>query len=207
MAILGNLVGVMQIKSAEFVTSAERLEQCPQWATPEFAFIGRSNVGKSSLVNLLAGRHALAKVSATPGKTRQLNFFLINQRWSLVDLPGYGYAKASRSDKAAFNQLVAGYLSARPNLSKVYVLIDSRHEPQAIDLEFVEWLSATTAAYELVFTKVDKLPAGKVATHARLFIEALAGLGLEAPPVIPCSAKTKVGRQELLGSIREGMDA
>ncbi len=197
----------MQIKSAEFVTSAGSVDGCPAWQHPEFAFIGRSNVGKSSLINLLAGRHTLAKVSGTPGKTRLLNFFLINHQWSLVDLPGYGFAKTTRAEKATFNRLVADYITSRLNLRKVFVLIDSRHEPQAIDLDFVAWQAATGVPFELVMTKVDKVSRSKAAAHEQAFVAAMAELGLPPPPVSHCSAKSRAGRQELLGRIRLGMDS
>ena len=133
----------MQIKSAVFVTSASGLPACPVWERPEFAFIGRSNVGKSSMINMLAHKDALAKVSATPGKTRLLNFFLMNNLWSLVDLPGYGFARAAKSDKFDFNELVGDYLEQRPNLRRVFVLLDSRLTPQRIDVDFTAWLGST----------------------------------------------------------------
>ena len=146
----------MKIRSAEFITSAADVERCPPWGHPEVAFIGRSNVGKSSLINMLAHQRQLAKVSATPGKTQLLNFFLINNTWSLVDLPGYGYAKTAKSGKHEFNKLVADYLASRENLIHTFVLIDTRLEPQTIDLAFIEWLIGTPAPYSLVFTKADK---------------------------------------------------
>lgn len=171
----------MRIKSAEFVTSARNLAECPDWAYPEFAFIGRSNVGKSSMINLLAKRDALAKVSATPGKTRLLNFFLMNQAWALVDLPGYGFAKAARSEKFDFNERAGDYLEQRANLRRVFVLIDSRHEPQRIDLDFLAWLGGTGVPFSLVFTKTDKQSPSKTRANTALFLETLAPL----VPVLP----------------------
>ena len=146
----------MKIKSATFITSARGLADCPVWDRPEFAFIGRSNVGKSSLINLLANQHSLAKVSATPGKTRLLNFFLMNDSWSLVDLPGYGFAKAAKAEKFDFNQMAGDYLEQRENLRRVFVLIDSRHPPQRIDVDFTTWLGGSGVPFSLIFTKADK---------------------------------------------------
>ncbi|RPJ35098.1 MAG: YihA family ribosome biogenesis GTP-binding protein [Verrucomicrobiaceae bacterium] len=191
----------MQIKSAEFITSASGLEQCPDWAHPEFAFIGRSNVGKSSLINLLANRSALAKVSATPGKTRLLNFFLINGAWSLVDLPGYGFAKVAESEKFDFNERAGDYLERRPNLRRVFVLIDSRHKPQRIDLDFLSWLGGTGVPFSLVFTKTDKQSAAKTKAAIALFEETLAPLVPVLPEVLTSSAKTRDGRSAILHAI------
>jgi GTP-binding protein len=192
----------MQIKSAEFVTSARALSECPAWEYPEFAFIGRSNVGKSSLVNLLANRHSLAKVSATPGKTRLLNFFLINQSWSLVDLPGYGFAKAAKNEKFDFNERAGDYLEGRANLRRVFTLIDSRHKPQRIDLDFLEWLGGTGTPFSLVFTKTDKQSPAKTKASIALFLQALAPA---APEVLASSAKSRDGRLEILRAIGRGL--
>jgi GTP-binding protein len=188
----------MRIHSAEFITSAAGLPGCPAWATPEFAFIGRSNVGKSSMINLLANRHGLAKVSATPGKTRLLNFFLMNGSWSLVDLPGYGYAKADKGEKFDFNALAGDYLEQRENLRRVFVLIDSRHPPQRIDVDFVAWLGTTGALFSLVFTKADKQSAAKTKANIALFQETISPfLGVQ-PETLASSAKTRAGRDEIL---------
>src|SRR4051812_13821569 len=146
----------MKIKSAELELSATDLASCPRSVRPEFALIGRSNVGKSSLINSLTQRRNLARVSSTPGKTQLMNFFLINGSWRLVDLPGYGYAKISKEKRFEFNAAAADYLSVREHLTRTFVLIDSRLEPQAIDLEFISWLEPTRAPYALIFTKVDK---------------------------------------------------
>jgi GTP-binding protein len=141
----------MKIKTAAFETSAPDLRSCPKWVLPEFAFIGRSNVGKSSLINALAARRDLAKVSSTPGKTQLINFYVINEAWSIVDLPGYGYAEVGRQRRFEFNAAVAEFLSGRRNLRGVFVLIDSRLEPQAIDFEFLRWLDGCSAPYTLIF--------------------------------------------------------
>lgn len=191
----------MQIKSAEFIASCRSLEECPSWAHPEFAFIGRSNVGKSSLINLLANRHSLAKVSATPGKTRMLNFFLMNGAWSLVDLPGYGFAKVAKTEKFDFNERAGDYLERRTNLRRTFVLIDSRHKPQRIDLDFLEWLGGTGAPFSLVFTKSDKQSAAKTRDAIELFLETLAPLVSELPEALSSSAKTRDGRSAVLHAI------
>jgi GTP-binding protein len=195
----------MQIRSAEFVTSACGLNDCPVWDRPEFAFIGRSNVGKSSMINLLSRKDSLAKISATPGKTRLLNFFLINHKWSLVDLPGYGFAKAAKAEKFDFNKLVGDYLEHRENLRRVFVLIDSRLTPQRIDLDFIAWLGGTGAPFTLVFTKIDKQSATKTRTNIGLFRESVMPLLQQEVEVLISSAKTGDGRNDILGMIGAGI--
>jgi GTP-binding protein len=191
----------MKINSAEFKVSAPHLRACPNWAWPEFAFIGRSNVGKSSLINQLTGRRDLAKVSGTPGKTQLMNFFLINGAWSLVDLPGYGYAKVGREQRADFNEAVADYLAQRPNLRRVFVLLDSRLPPQAIDVDFLQWLEGCTVPYAVVFTKTDKQSVSQTRTAIDAFKRAAAAWRTEPPPILTSSAKTGSGRAELLATI------
>ena len=191
----------MRIQSAVFITSAKGLSGCPAWDRPEFAFIGRSNVGKSSLINLLANKDALAKVSATPGKTRLLNFFLLNERWSLVDLPGYGFAKTAKHEKFDFNELVGDYLEQRENLRHVFVLIDSRLSPQRIDLDFIAWLASVGTPFSLIFTKTDKQSAAKAEASIALFQESLAPRLTAMPEILACSAKTRVGREDVLRRI------
>ncbi len=193
----------MKILSAKFLISAPDLSACPASDLPEFAFIGRSNVGKSSLLNMLAGAKALAKVSATPGHTQLINFFTIDNTWSLVDLPGYGYARKARSERARFQQMIASYLTGRTNLACVFVLIDSRHEPQAIDLEFVQWLLEESVPFTLVFSKADTVKAGLLAKNIELFLGKIAAWCGELPRVFTTSAKTRSGRHELLGFIGE----
>lgn len=196
----------MRIKTAEFIRSARSLAECPAWEYPEFAFIGRSNVGKSSLINLLAGRHGLAKVSATPGKTRLLNFFLINGQWSLVDLPGYGYAKAAQGERFDFQDRAGEYLEKRSQLRRVFVLIDSRHKPQRIDLEFTAWLGAAGVPFSLVFTKTDKQSPAKTRESITCFLETIAPVLPGGPPaVLTSSAKTRAGRNEILHAIRSSV--
>ncbi len=196
----------MKIKSATFITSAKGLSGCPDWAHPEFAFIGRSNVGKSSMINMLSNQKALAKVSATPGKTRLLNFFLMNERWSLVDLPGYGFAKTSKGEKLDFLELVGDYLEQRENLRRVFVLIDSRHKPQQIDLEFISWLENTGAPFSLIFTKADKQSPAKTRASITLFQETLARLIQSDPEVLVSSSLHRSGREDILRSIQRSLD-
>ena len=191
----------MQIKSAKFITSASGQADCPPWEQPEFAFIGRSNVGKSSMINMLSNKDGLAKVSATPGKTRLINFFLMNDSWSLVDLPGYGFAKAAKHEKFDFNQRVGDYIEHRLNLRHVFVLIDSRLPPQTIDLDFLAWLGETGAPFSLVFTKADKQSPTKTRKQIALFLETMAQHFTGLPAYLVSSSKTRDGRREILGAI------
>lgn len=191
----------MKITSAEFKVSAPDLRSSPEWNRPEFALIGRSNVGKSSLINLLSGRRDLAKVSGTPGKTQLINFFLINGAWALVDLPGYGYAKTSQDRRADFSETVAEFLAGRVNLRCVFVLIDSRLAPQAIDLDFLRWLESKEVPYALIFTKTDKQSASRSRAAIAAFSEALRSWRSELPPIFTSSAETGAGRTEILAAI------
>ncbi len=193
-------------RSIEFVTSAPDLARCPAPELPEFAFIGRSNVGKSSLLNLIAGQKGLAKVSATPGHTRLINFFRTGSGAMLVDLPGYGYAKTGRATREQFGETVAGYLSGRENLALVFVLIDARLTPQAIDLEFLEWLVEREVRLALVFTKTDKLKPRAMEANVVGFVAKLAEICEGQPEVFISSAKTGAGRKELLGRIGQDVD-
>jgi GTP-binding protein len=194
----------MKIKTAEFERSAPDLASCPQSVRPDFAFIGRSNVGKSSLINSLTQKKDLAKVSDLPGKTKLINFFLINNTWHLVDLPGYGFAKVTKEQRADFNESVADYLENRENLLCVFVLIDSNLPPQKIDLEFLEWLGSTPTPFVLVFTKADKLSATRAQANIDAFKKSIAGWwGDELPGIIVSSSKTKDGRSEILDVIAE----
>jgi GTP-binding protein len=191
----------MVIKSAVLEASAPTASAIPAAAVPEFAFIGRSNVGKSSLINMLAGRHDLAHVSATPGKTRLLNFYRINNNWRLVDLPGYGFAKVAKDKRADFNVAVADYLEHGPNLSCVFVLIDACLPPQRIDIEFIRWLDSRDVPYVLVFTKADKISRGRLPATVAAMERELATAGVPAPESFAASAKTRDGRDALLGFI------
>jgi GTP-binding protein len=197
----------MNITSAIFETSAPDLDSCPAETLPEFAFIGRSNVGKSSLLNLLAGKKGLAKVSAVPGYTKLINFFIMNKTWRLVDLPGYGYAHVARENKARFNDAVNDYLENRPNLFCVFVLIDSRLPPQKIDLEFVQWLGTQEPPFVLVFTKTDKVKAGQLQKNIEVFLASLGGTGVSLPEVFTSSSVTKNGVSELLSFVGKTLKA
>jgi GTP-binding protein len=197
----------MKIKTATFEVSAPELRSCPRWALPEFAFIGRSNVGKSSLINLLTERRELAKVSATPGKTQLINFFVINEAWSLVDLPGYGYAEVGRQRRLEFNEAVAEFLSGRRNLRCVFVLIDSRLDPQPIDLEFLQWLEGCKVPFALVFTKTDKQSATQTRMKMAGFTSAMRAWRAELTSMLVSSAKTGAGRADVLAHIEKVLAA
>jgi GTP-binding protein len=191
----------MKIDAAKFDRSAPDLKSCPNWNLPEIAFIGRSNVGKSSLLNALVGRRDLAKISATPGKTQLINFFTVNDRWSLVDLPGYGFAAVGHQRRDEFNAAVSEYLEKRQNIICVFVLIDSRLPPQSIDLQFLRWLVGCAVPFALVFTKTDKQSDTRTREGIKEFTRAMTEAGMEVPSFFSTSAKTKVGRDELLGFI------
>jgi len=195
----------MNISSAIFDRSAPDLDSCPDESLPEFAFIGRSNVGKSSLLNMLSGRRELARVSTTPGFTKLINIFTMNKTWRLVDLPGYGFAQVARKDKSKFNQAVADYLQHRPNLCCIFVLIDSGLSPQALDLEFVEWLASNALPFVLVFTKTDTVAPATARTNLAAFTDRISGWFEKLPEIFTCSATTKQGRSELLSLIEVAM--
>jgi len=197
----------MDISSAIFECSAPDLESCPDESLPEFAFIGRSNVGKSSLLNLLAGEQGLARVSPTPGFTKLINIFTINKTWRLVDLPGYGFATGARKDSAKFNQAVLNYLEHRTNLCSVFALIDSTLPPQDVDVDFVEWLTRNAVPYVLVFTKADKVTPAVAQANNVAFMKHIAAWFEKPPVTFTCSAATGQGRTELLGVIDELMTA
>ncbi len=191
----------MKIQSAIFERGAVSFDGCPDSQLPEFAFIGRSNVGKSSLINLLSGIEGLARVSGNPGRTREINFFTVNDQWSLVDLPGYGYAKVSKADRERFQKFISDYLIGRENLFCAFVLIDSRHPPQRIDLEFVQWLVEGGVPFALVFTKADKSKPAVVRKNITLLLEAMKAWSEGEPAVFTTSAKTREGRKEILAFI------
>lgn len=197
----------MDISSAIFDGSAPDLDSCPDETLPEFAFIGRSNVGKSSLLNMLAGKEHLARVSPTPGFTKLINIFTMNKCWRLVDLPGYGFASGARKDSAKFNQAVMNYLKHRTNLCSVFALIDSTLPPQEVDVEFVEWLTRNAVPYVLVGTKADKVSSATAQANQAAFMARIAAWFEKPPPVFNCSAKTGQGRSDLLGVIEELMKA
>lgn len=193
----------MIIKTAEFEISNSDVSKCPSTTLPEYAFIGRSNVGKSSLINMLTGRKALAKTSQTPGKTLLINHFKINDEWYIVDLPGYGYAKRSKDSRDKLERIIKGYIMERAQMTNLFVLIDSRIKPQKIDLEFMQWLGENDIPFSIVFTKLDKL--GRVAgnTAIEAYKRELMKYWEELPPVFLTSSEDGRGRDELLNYISE----
>ena len=193
----------MIIRSAEFIKSSTKLSQCPDPIKPEFAFIGRSNVGKSSLINLLVGKKSLAKISSKPGKTQTINHFLVNDAWYLVDLPGYGFASVSQATRAAWTKMMEQYFLKRENLECVFVLIDVRIEPQASDLDFIQWLGENNIPMTLVFTKSDKPGKNQVAQSISRYKKKLNERWDELPTMIISSAETKKGREEILEIIQQ----
>lgn len=198
---------LMEIKDAKYLISSAGYTQCPAPDRPEYAFIGRSNVGKSSLINMLCNKKGLAKTSSSPGKTQLINHFEIvsgdRAKWYLVDLPGYGYAKTSQSSRRRWEQMIEGYIRKRENLVCLFVLIDSRHEPQKIDIAFINQLGKWELPFVLVFTKSDKNKPGATQRHVNLFLSALQESWEEAPPFFITSAQTKEGQQPLLDYIHQ----
>lgn len=188
----------MEIKTAEFTLSAPMVSMCPQDIKPEYAFIGRSNVGKSSLINMLTNHKKLAKTSQTPGKTLLINHFIINKEWYLVDLPGYGFAKRSKKEIARLDQMIRGYILQREQLVNVFVLVDVRLEAQAIDLDFINWLGESSVPFAIVFTKADKLTQNKVAQNVEAYKKKLSEIWEELPPIYITSSESRKGREELL---------
>ncbi|HZJ73891.1 MAG TPA: ribosome biogenesis GTP-binding protein YihA/YsxC [Perlabentimonas sp.] len=193
----------MIIRSANFVKSSAELKQCPEHNLPEYAFIGRSNVGKSSLINMLTGINTLAKVSSTPGKTQLINHFEINKSWYLVDLPGYGYAKTGKKQRAVFAQMNTKYITNRETLTCLFVLIDSRHEPQQIDTTFIGWLGANGIPFALIFTKSDKLKPAVLKTNIEAYKNHLYETWEELPPIFISSSTNRSGREEILDYIAQ----
>ena len=191
----------MEIKNAEFTLSAPQVSLCPKDTKPEFAFIGRSNVGKSSLINMLRGNKNLAKTSATPGKTTLINHFIINREWYLVDLPGYGFAKRSKTEIAALDRMIRGYILQREQLVNVFVLVDIRLEPQKIDLEFIDWLGMSQIPFSIIFTKADKIGRNKVQQNVAAYTRRLSETWEELPPYFVTSSEERTGKEEVLGYI------
>ena len=188
----------MKINSVNFLKSSQNLKQCPETLLPEVAFIGRSNVGKSSLINALTGRKKLAKVSATPGKTQLINHFEIDENWLLVDLPGYGWAKVSKSKKSEWEKNINDYLLERTNLIELFVLIDVRHEPQKIDINFIEWLYDIEIPFSLIFTKADKISKNKVASNTNRYMKIVKKIFNDKPNFITTSAELRTGTENVL---------
>lgn len=193
----------MEIKQAEFSLSAPMVSMCPKDTKPEYAFIGRSNVGKSSLINMLTNNKKLAKTSSTPGKTLLINHFIINKEWYLVDLPGYGYAKRSKKEVDKLDQMIRGYILQREQLVNVFVLVDIRLEPQKIDLEFIEWLGVSSIPFAIVFTKADKLTPNKCRQAMDVYGKKLSETWEELPPMFLTSSEKKDGRDDVLNYIEQ----
>lgn len=191
----------MDINSAKFVMSNTDVKKCPQDNKPEYAFIGRSNVGKSSLINMLTGQKGLAMTSATPGKTLLINHFIINDNWYLVDLPGYGYAKRGQKQQAQITKIIEDYVLDREQLTSLFVLVDCRHEPQKIDLEFITWLGENSVPFGIIFTKADKLSHSKLVENIRHYQEILSEQWEELPVSFITSSAKKMGRTEILDYI------
>lgn len=193
----------MKIKTANFVISNTDLKKCPKPDMPEYAFIGRSNVGKSSLINMLTNRNKLAKTSGKPGKTRLINHFLINEEWYLVDLPGYGYAKVSKKERNVWSGFIKEYILTRENLMNLFVLIDSRHEPQKNDMEFMENLGVNGIPFVIIFTKADKLKNNKLNANISLYKKAMEQIWETMPKYFISSAVNTTGQEDILNFIEE----
>jgi GTP-binding protein len=193
----------MNVAHAEFVISNTKLEQCPKSKLPEYAFIGRSNVGKSSLINMLCNRKKLAKTSSRPGKTQLINHFLINKQWHLVDLPGYGYARVSKTQKKTFQKFIINYFIKRKELISAFLLIDFRHKPQNLDLEFMSWLGENFIPFSIIFTKSDKLKEKEIKENTSKYLKRLEEDWEEVPKYFITSSEKKIGKDELLNYIDE----
>jgi len=193
----------MHIEEVRFIGSFKKESQCPKERKPEFAFIGRSNVGKSSLINMLCNRKGVAKVSNTPGKTQSINYFDIDDQWFLVDLPGYGYARTSKKDRSSWEKMIERYLLIRENLQVAFVLIDIRHELQEIDKEFINWLGENQIPFNIVYTKMDKLKKAQISTNVKKIQSELLKYWNSLPQQFITSSEKHVGREEILNFIKE----
>ena len=193
----------MKIKTAEFVISNSDVAKCPEGNKPEYAFIGRSNVGKSSLINMLTGRNGLAKTSSTPGKTLLINHFIVNDEWYIVDLPGYGYARRGKETREQLARMIKSYIMQRQQMVNLFVLVDSRHKPQKIDMEFITWLGENGVPFSIVFTKLDKLGSVAGVRNVEEYKQALLEQWEELPPVFVTSSADGRGREELLDYIEQ----
>ncbi len=193
----------MKINYADFVISSTIWTKCPEPTIPEYAMIGRSNVGKSSLINMVTGRRKLAKISGTPGKTITINHFKINDEWYLVDLPGYGYARRSKTERTKWEKMIKGYILNRENLLTLFTLIDVRHEPQKNDMEFIEWLGISKIPFVMIFTKADKLTRNQLESNLAAYKKQMLNSWEELPPMIVTSSETGLGKDEFLKYIKE----
>lgn len=191
----------MKIKSATFIVSNSEVAKCPKDNLPEYAFIGRSNVGKSSLINMLTDKKSLAKTSGRPGKTQLINHFIINGNWYLVDLPGYGYARVSKSSKRKFQKFITDYFEKRQQLVSAFVLVDIRHKPQPIDLEFMQYLGESGIPFAIIFTKADKLKPKAIENHVDDYCQELLKTWEELPHYLVTSSSKKIGQEEVLNFI------
>ena len=191
----------MEVKSAEFVVSNTDVRKCPAGARPEYAFIGRSNVGKSSLINMITNQKQLAMTSQKPGKTQLINHFLINNEWYLVDLPGYGYAQRGKTGRETMRRIIEDYILEREQLTCLFVLIDSRHKPQKIDLEFMGWLGENGIPFAIIFTKIDKISKGKLGENMEIFRNKMFETWEELPVILVSSAEKKEGKEDILAYI------
>lgn len=194
---------MMEIKSAEFVISNTDVQKCPDGTRPEYAFIGRSNVGKSSLINMLTARKRLAMTSQKPGKTQLINHFIINDDWYLVDLPGYGYAQRGKENRENLRRIIESYILRRPQLTCLFVLLDCRHAPQKIDLEFMEWLGENEVPFAIIFTKTDKIGKGRLQENLDTYRQKMLETWEELPPILTSSSENRNGREEILHYIDE----
>lgn len=194
---------MMEIKSAEFVISNTDVQKCPDGTRPEYAFIGRSNVGKSSLINMLTARKRLAMTSQKPGKTQLINHFIINDDWYLVDLPGYGYAQRGKENRENLRRIIESYILRRPQLTCLFVLLDCRHAPQKIDLEFMEWLGENEVPFAIIFTKTDKIGKGRLQENLDTYRQKMLETWEELPPILTSSSENRDGREEILRYIDE----
>jgi len=193
----------MKVNTAEFIISNSEVKKCPKANMPEYAFIGRSNVGKSSLINMLTNHKGLAKISGKPGKTQLINHFLINKEWYLVDLPGYGYAKVSKNLKSGFSKIIYSYIEKRENLVNIFVLVDSRHDAQQIDLNFMEWLNGNGIPFSIIFTKADKLTKKNLADNIEAYKQQMLVRWEEMPTYFISSSSTGMGQEDILKFIEE----
>lgn len=193
----------MEIKSAEFVISNTDVKKCPAGNFPEYAFIGRSNVGKSSLINMLTGKKGLAMTSQKPGKTLLINHFMINNNWFLVDLPGYGFAQRGKEGRENIQRIIEDYILEREQLTNLFVLLDCRHEAQKIDLEFMEWLGENGVPFSIIFTKIDKISKGRLKENLKAYQDKLLESWEELPPILISSSEKKEGCEEILGYIED----
>lgn len=194
---------IMEVKSAEFVISNTDVKKCPEGNKPEYAFIGRSNVGKSSLINMLTNKKGLALTSQKPGKTQLINHFIINQEWYLVDLPGYGYAQRGKEGRNKIRSIIEDYILEREQLTNLFVLLDSRHAPQKIDLEFMEWLGENGIPFSIIFTKTDKIGKGRLQKNLKTYQDKLLETWEELPPIFTSSSEKKEGKDEILSYIED----